>query len=127
MQVDSKPEELDELDRRIMQLKIEQEALKKETDAASKDRLAKLGGELADLEEKSDALTARWQAEKDKLGRRAEAQGGARRGAQRARPGAAQGRLRRAGELTYGVDPRAREEARRRRDSRAAARSSTRR
>ncbi len=71
MQVNSKPEELDELDRRIMQLKIEQEALKKETDAASKDRLKKLAGELADLQEKSDALTARWKAEKDKLGQAA--------------------------------------------------------
>ncbi len=71
MQVDSKPEELDEFDRRIMQLKIEQEALKKETDAASKDRLKKLAGELADLQEKSDALTARWRAEKDKLGQAA--------------------------------------------------------
>src|SRR5271157_3141910 len=68
MQVDSKPEELDELDRRIMQLKIEQEALKKETDAASKDRLKKLGAELAELQEKSDSLTARWRAEKDKIG-----------------------------------------------------------
>jgi ATP-dependent Clp protease ATP-binding subunit ClpB len=68
MQVDSKPEELDELDRRIMQLKIEQEALKKETDAAAKDRLKKLQAELADLQEKSDALTARWRAEKDKIG-----------------------------------------------------------
>src|ERR1700687_798186 len=68
MQVDSKHEELDEYDRRIMQLKIEQEALKKETDTASKDRLKKLAGELADLQEKSDALTARWKAEKDKLG-----------------------------------------------------------
>jgi ATP-dependent Clp protease ATP-binding subunit ClpB len=71
MQVDSKPEELDELDRRIMQLKIEQEALKKETDSASKERLKKLGGELAELQEKSDALTARWKAEKDKLGQAA--------------------------------------------------------
>ena len=71
MQVDSKPEELDEFDRRIMQLKIEQEALKKETDAASKDRLKKLAGELAELQEKSDALTARWKAEKDKLGQAA--------------------------------------------------------
>ena len=71
MQVDSKPEKLDELDRRIMQLKIEQEALKKETDTASKDRLKKLGGELAELQEKSDALTARWKAEKDKLGQAA--------------------------------------------------------
>ncbi len=68
MQVDSKPEELDEFDRRIVQLKIEQEALKKETDAASKDRLVKLTAELADLQEKSDALTQRWRAEKDKIG-----------------------------------------------------------
>src|SRR5271167_2777510 len=68
MQVDSKPEELDELDRRIIQLKIEQEALKKETDAASKDRLKKLVAELADLQEKSDSLTRRWRAEKDKVG-----------------------------------------------------------
>ena len=71
MQVDSKPEELDELDRRIMQLKIEQEALKKETDAASKDRLKKLQSELAELQEKSDSLTARWKAEKDKIGQAA--------------------------------------------------------
>src|ERR1700734_2326367 len=71
MQVDSKPEELDEFDRRIMQLKIEQEALKKETDNASKDRLQKLGAELADLQEKSDSLTARWKAEKDKVGQAA--------------------------------------------------------
>ncbi len=68
MQVDSKPEELDELDRRIMQLKIEQEALKKETDPASKERLKKLGAELADLQEQSDSLTRRWRAEKDKVG-----------------------------------------------------------
>jgi len=68
MQVDSKPEELDEIDRRIMQLKIEQEALKKETDAASRDRLKKLAAELAELQEKSDSLTRRWRAEKDKVG-----------------------------------------------------------
>jgi len=68
MQVDSKPEELDEVDRRIIQLKIEQEALKKESDAASRDRLAKLSAELSELEEKSAALTTRWRAEKDKLG-----------------------------------------------------------
>jgi ATP-dependent Clp protease ATP-binding subunit ClpB len=68
MQVDSKPEELDELDRRIIQLKIEQEALKKEPDKASKDRLVRLETELADLQERSNALTARWKAEKDKLG-----------------------------------------------------------
>ena len=67
MQVESKPEELDELDRRIIQLKIEQEALKKETDVASKDRLKKLGSELAELQEKADLLTQRWRAEKDKI------------------------------------------------------------
>ncbi|MGQ0484870.1 MAG: ATP-dependent chaperone ClpB [Hyphomicrobiales bacterium] len=67
MQVDSKPEELDEIDRRIMQLQIEREALKKETDGASKDRLARLEKELAGFEEKSAALTRKWQAEKDKL------------------------------------------------------------
>jgi ATP-dependent Clp protease ATP-binding subunit ClpB len=67
MQVDSKPEELDELDRRVMQLKIEREALKRESDAASKERLEKLEHELAGLEEKSDALTAAWKVEKGKL------------------------------------------------------------
>ena len=67
MQIDSKPEELDELDRRVVQLKIEREALKKESDKASADRLMKLETELADLEENLAALTARWQAEKDKL------------------------------------------------------------
>ena len=68
MQVDSKPEELDEIDRRAIQLKIEREALKKETDTASKDRLARLEKELADLEEKSASIAQRWQAEKSKLG-----------------------------------------------------------
>ncbi len=67
MQVDSKPEELDELDRRIIQLKIEREALKKETDRASIDRLEDLEKELGDLEEKAAVLTQKWRAEKDKL------------------------------------------------------------
>ncbi|MCC6716954.1 MAG: ATP-dependent chaperone ClpB [Acetobacteraceae bacterium] len=67
MQVDSKPEELDELDRRLMQLKIEREALKRETDPASRDRLGKLEQELAGLQEKSDAMSATWKAEKEKL------------------------------------------------------------
>ncbi|MFO1121807.1 MAG: ATP-dependent chaperone ClpB [Hyphomicrobiales bacterium] len=67
MQVDSKPEELDEMDRKIMQLQIEREALKKETDRASKDRLEKLEKELAELEEKSATFTRRWQEEKEKL------------------------------------------------------------
>jgi ATP-dependent Clp protease ATP-binding subunit ClpB len=67
MQVDSKPEELDSLDREIIRLKIEQEALKKESDLGSKTRLEALQKELAGLEEKSAALTARWSAEKNKL------------------------------------------------------------
>ncbi|MEM8937213.1 MAG: ATP-dependent chaperone ClpB [Pseudomonadota bacterium] len=67
MEVDSKPEELDELDRRIVQMKIEREALKKEDDAASQDRLEKLDAELAELEQKSAALTARWRSEKESL------------------------------------------------------------
>ena len=67
MQVDSKPEELDELDRRIIQLKIEAEALKKEGDEASKNRLETLNKELSELEGRSAELTAAWRAEKDKL------------------------------------------------------------
>ncbi|MAS87768.1 MAG: ATP-dependent chaperone ClpB [Micavibrio sp.] len=68
MQVDSKPEALDEIDRRLMQLRIEREALRKEEDKASKNRLEKLETEIAELEEQSDALTDQWKAEKEKLG-----------------------------------------------------------
>jgi len=67
MEVDSKPEALDELDRRLLQLKIEREALRRETDAASRDRLVKLEGEIAELAEKSDAMSATWKAEKDRV------------------------------------------------------------
>ncbi len=67
MEVDSKPEELDALDRQILQMQIEAEALKKEDDKASKDRLKKLEKELSDLQEKSSEMTAQWQAERDKL------------------------------------------------------------
>ena len=67
MQVDSKPEALDELDRRVMQLKIEREALRKERDAASKERLERLEKELAELEERSSAMATTWQAEKEKV------------------------------------------------------------
>jgi ATP-dependent Clp protease ATP-binding subunit ClpB len=67
MQVDSKPEELDELDRRLIQLKIEREALRKEGDAASRERLFRLEHDIAELEEKSGELTAKWQAEKTQL------------------------------------------------------------
>ena len=68
MAVDSKPEQLDEIDRRLVQLKIEREALKKETDNASVQRLEKLEDEISDLEIESADLTARWKAEKDKVG-----------------------------------------------------------
>ncbi|MCL4144616.1 UNVERIFIED_CONTAM: hypothetical protein GTU68_005534 [Idotea baltica] len=67
MQIDSKPEALDELDRRIIQLKIEREALLKETDQASKDRLEKLEKDLVNLEEEASAMAGKWNAEKDKL------------------------------------------------------------
>lgn len=105
MEVDSKPEELDEMDRRLIQLKIEREALKKEKDAASKDRLKKLETDIALLESQSQHLTARWQAEKDKLagGAKLKEQLEARRleleQAQR------KGDLARAGELAYGIIP----------------------
>jgi len=105
MQIDSKPEELDELDRRIIQLKIEQEALKKETDQASKDRLAKLEGELADLEEKSSALTARWKAEKDKLGSAQKLKEQLEHARNELAQAQRRGEYQRAGELTYGVIP----------------------
>jgi len=67
MEVESKPEEIENLDRRIIQLKIEREALKKESDKASQDRLAALEEDLANLEQQSSELTQRWQAEKDKI------------------------------------------------------------
>ncbi|MGJ0504579.1 MAG: ATP-dependent chaperone ClpB [Methylocystis sp.] len=105
MQIDSKPEELDELDRRIIQLKIEQEALKKETDPASKDRLAKLEGELADFEEKSAALTARWRAEKDKLGTAQKIKEQLEAARNELAQAQRRGEYQRAGELTYGVIP----------------------
>jgi len=67
MQVDSKPEDLDELDRRLLQLRIEREALKREEDAASRDRLGKLEEELAELQERSSTMTAAWEAEKGQV------------------------------------------------------------
>jgi ATP-dependent Clp protease ATP-binding subunit ClpB len=105
MEVDSKPEEIDEIDRRIIQLKIEREALKKETDGASRDRLGKLEGELTGLEEKSAALTASWEAEKNKLasGQKLKEQlDQARAALEQAQRAGDWGH---AGELTYGVIP----------------------
>ena len=105
MQVDSKPEELDEYDRRIVQLKIEQEALRKETDAASRERLGKLEGELAELEEKSASLTARWRAEKDKLGEAQKLKEQLETARNELANAQRRGEYQRAGELTYGVIP----------------------
>jgi ATP-dependent chaperone ClpB len=105
MQVDSKPEELDEIDRRIMQLKIEREALRNEKDAASKDRLERLEKELAGLEEESVKLTNAWKAEKDKLVLAADLK----RQLDEARNELAiaqrKGEFQRAGELAYGRIP----------------------
>ena len=105
MEVDSKPEELDALDRQILQLQIEAEALKKEDDAASRDRLEKLELELANLKEQSDSLTAKWQDERDQL----EAARELKEKLDRARAdldGAKrEGNLARAGELSYGIIP----------------------
>ncbi|MFS4439337.1 ATP-dependent chaperone ClpB [Paracoccaceae bacterium GXU_MW_L88] len=105
MEVDSKPEELDALDRELLQKRIEAEALKKETDDASKDRLEKLEKELADLQQQSDEMTARWQAERDKLA-------GARNIKEKLDQARAEldqvkrdGNLARAGELSYGIIP----------------------
>ena len=105
MQVDSKPEELDELDRRIIQLKIEREALKKETDTASADRLSRLENELASLEEQADALTARWQAEKQKLGLAADLKKQLDEARNELAIAQRSGEFQRAGELAYGVIP----------------------
>ncbi len=105
MEVESKPEEIENLDRRIIQLKIEREALKKEQDAASKDRLKKLEEELANLEQQSSELTQRWQAEKDKIS--AEAKIKEQLDAARIELEQAQrnGDLAKAGELQYGRIP----------------------
>jgi ATP-dependent Clp protease ATP-binding subunit ClpB len=105
MQVDSKPEELDELDRRIIQLKIEREALKKETDQASADRLKRLETDLTSLEEEADALTARWQAEKQKLGLAADLKKKLEDARNELAIAQRKGEFQRAGELAYGVIP----------------------
>src|SRR5688572_20561278 len=105
MQVDSKPEELDELDRRIIQLKIEREALKKETDRASKERLERLEKELGELEEKAHALTLAWQAEKERLGSLRKMQEELEQARIELEQAQRRGDLARAGELAYGVIP----------------------
>jgi ATP-dependent Clp protease ATP-binding subunit ClpB len=105
MQIDSKPEELDNLDREIVRLKIEQEALKKERDAASKDRLKRLEKDLAQLEEKADALTAKWKSEKDKLNSAAELQKQLDKAKNDLADAVRRGDYQKAGELQYGTVP----------------------
>ncbi len=105
IEIDSKPEEIDELDRRIIQLKIEREALKKESDKASKERLTKLEEELKEFEQNAGELTEAWQADKEKLASAQELKerlDHARLEAEHAQRG---GDLARASELTYGVIP----------------------
>jgi ATP-dependent Clp protease ATP-binding subunit ClpB len=105
MEVESKPEEIEKLDRRIIQLKIEEMALSKETDTASADRLATLRTELANLEQQSSELTTRWQNERDKIaaeGKLKEQLDAARLELEQAQR---QGDLAKAGELSYGTIP----------------------
>jgi ATP-dependent Clp protease ATP-binding subunit ClpB len=105
MEIDSKPEELDAIDRDLMQMKIEREALRKESDAASKDRLARLDKSIADLEEKSKALTLRWESEKQKLGSAQKLKVELDRRRTELNQAQRRGDLARAGELAYGVIP----------------------
>jgi ATP-dependent Clp protease ATP-binding subunit ClpB len=105
MEIESKPEEIDELDRRIIQLKIEREALKKESDEASKDRLKKVEQELANLEQQSAELTAKWKAEKNKLDEVKRLQEQLDQARSELEIAQRRGDLQRAGELLYSVIP----------------------
>lgn len=105
MEVDSKPEELDQLDRQILQLQIEAEALKKEDDAASKDRLERLEKDLSGLQERSAEMTARWQAERDKLQGSRDLKEQLDRARADLDQAKREGNLARAGELSYGIIP----------------------
>ena len=105
MEVDSKPEELDALDREILQKQIEAEALKKEDDEASKDRLQKLERELSDLQQESAEMTAQWQAERDKLNSARELKEQLDKARVELEHAKREGNLARAGELSYGVIP----------------------
>ncbi|WP_171212934.1 ATP-dependent chaperone ClpB [Ruegeria sp. HKCCA5426] len=105
MEVDSKPEELDQLDRQILQMQIEEEALKLEDDAASKDRLENLQKDLADLQEKSAEMTAQWQAERDKLAGARDLKEQLDKARADLEIAKREGNLAKAGELSYGVIP----------------------
>jgi ATP-dependent Clp protease ATP-binding subunit ClpB len=105
MQIDSKPEAIDELDRRIIQLKIEREALKKESDPGAKERLKNLEKELAEFEQRSADLTAQWQAEKQKLQSVKELKEQLDHARNELETAQRRGDLTRAGELLYSVIP----------------------
>ena len=105
MQIDSKPEALDELDRRLIQLKIEREALKREEDSASKERLTALEVEIAELEEKSNAMTTAWHAEKDRVNNVQKMQEQLDQARSEVEMAQRKGNLGRASELMYGVIP----------------------
>ncbi|WP_319545304.1 ATP-dependent chaperone ClpB [Ruegeria conchae] len=105
MEVDSKPEELDQLDRQILQMQIEEEALKLEDDAASKDRLETLQKDLADLQEQSAEMTAQWQAERDKLAGARDLKEQLDKARADLEIAKREGNLAKAGELSYGVIP----------------------
>ncbi|WP_339715298.1 ATP-dependent chaperone ClpB [uncultured Sneathiella sp.] len=105
MEVDSKPEEVDELDRKILQMKIESSALEKETDKASKERLEKLKTELVELEKQSADLTESWQMEKEKLNRAQHVKEQLDAARNELATVQRQGNLQRAGELAYGAIP----------------------
>lgn len=105
MQIDSKPEALDELDRRLIQLKIEREALKREEDSASKERLATLESEIASLEEKSDAMTAAWHAEKEQVNAVQKLQEYLDQARSEVEVAQRQGNLAKASQLMYGTIP----------------------
>jgi len=105
MEVDSKPEEIDELDRRIIQLKIEREALRKEQDQASRDRLGKLEGELSQLEKESADLTSRWKAEKEQLNSAQKIKEKLEQSRAELEQAQRKGNFTRAGELTYSLIP----------------------
>jgi ATP-dependent Clp protease ATP-binding subunit ClpB len=105
MQIDSKPEELDEIDRRLLQMKIEREALRKETDKASVARLVKIEQEIANLQEQADALTLRWESEKNQLGLAANLKKEIETARNELATAQRSGNFQRAGELTYGTIP----------------------
>ena len=105
MEIDSKPEEIDELDRRIIQLKIEREALRKETDPGARERLKNVEKEIAELEQRSAELTAQWQAEKEKLTSVQRLKEQLEQARAELETAQRQGNLTRAGELLYSVIP----------------------